>query len=160
MNKTINQDNLSASLRFLDKQGEAVLEQLKTTDPAKAEQMEKLGTLLSSEGFCKQFAADTDKQARVKLFADNGINLTGEEVEGLSAQIADLAQKLMDNDGTLGEEDLERISGGISTAAAVGGVSVSTIVFGAIGTVIFPGIGSLIGAALGFGIGMALVSDG
>lgn len=150
MNKTINQGNLNASLRFLDKQGEAILEQLKTTDPAQAERLEKLGKLLSNEAFCKQFVACTEKQAAVKLFDDNGFAVTEGDVEALMAQIKAIAQKLLDNNGELSEEDLEQIAGGGASTGLVVGVSVGSAVVGAgIGTMICPGIGSAVGAVLG-----------
>ena len=150
MSKTINQEILNATLRFLDKQGEATLEQLKTTDPAKAEQMEKLGALLSNEDFSKQFIACTENQAAVKLFADNGLAVTEGEAEALMAQVKAIAQKLLDNNGELSEEDLEQIAGGAASTGVIAGVATASAVVGAgIGTMICPGIGTAIGAVLG-----------
>ena len=83
MSKTINQDNLNASVRMLDKIGEANLEQLKLVDEAQAERMEKLGELLKSQSFLDQFIASPDLQAAHKLFEDNGVPLSQEEMDGL-----------------------------------------------------------------------------
>ena len=158
MSKTINQDNLNASLRMLDKMGEANLEQLKRTDPALAERMEQLGALSRNEDFCKQFLSCPDKQAAVRLFADHGLVLTEDEVEMLALQINSLTKKLMENDGTLSEEELEQISGGnlldgicYGTAGGLAFAAAGA----AIGTLFCPGLGSIIGAVIG-GLGGAL----
>ena len=110
MTITIKQDNLNASIRMLEKMGEANTEQIKLMDVALGERMEQLGALSSNEDFCKQFDACPDKQAAVRLFADHGLVLTEDEVEMLALQINSLAKKLMENDGTLSEEELEIFS--------------------------------------------------
>ena len=75
MNKTINQDNLNSSLRFLEKQGEISMAQLKEADLQQAEKLEGIAVLFRSEEFCKQFLACPDKQTAVQLFADNGFSM-------------------------------------------------------------------------------------
>ena len=146
----INQNSLNASLRFLDKMGQSNAEMLKQTDPEQGERMEKLGALLANEDFCQKFISCTTKQEAYKLFADNGSDLTEEEINGLALQIKALTQKLIENDGELSEEDLEQIAGGMSTNTAIGCGVVGSAVGGAgIGTLICPGIGSLIGALIG-----------
>ena len=72
---SVNQEKLNASLRFLDKMGERNLEQLKATDPAAAQQMEKIGKLFSDMDFDKQLLACTENQAMVKLFAEHGVTM-------------------------------------------------------------------------------------
>ena len=96
MSKTINQNNLNATLRMLEKMGQANLERVKSSDPEQAEHLEKLDALFTNEDFCKALFACTDKQEAVKLFADNGVVLTEEAVELLTAQIKSMVQKLMD----------------------------------------------------------------
>ena len=158
MSKTINQDNLNATLRMLDKMGEATLEQLKLTDPQQAERMEQLSALLSSEDFCKEFLACTEKPAAVKLFADNGMEMTEDDIAVLAAQIHAMAQKLVENDGELSEEDLEQIAGGglfawiAGIGAALSG-GMTGAMFGAMFGSVIPGIGTAIGAAIGGIIG-------
>ena len=49
MSKTINQDNLNATLRMLDKMGEANLQHMKDTSHEQTEHLAKLGTLLSKK---------------------------------------------------------------------------------------------------------------
>ena len=107
MNKAINQDSLNASLRFLDKIGQANAEQLKQTDPAHSEQMEKLGSLFTNEEFCQQFLRSANQQEAVQLFADHGFDLTVDQIDRLVLQLNGLMKKLMENDGVLSEEDLE-----------------------------------------------------
>ena len=70
MTKTINQDNLNASIRMLDKMGEANLEQLKLVDEAQAERMEKLGELTAVETTIT-YAADVSEGL------SNGDTITG-----------------------------------------------------------------------------------
>ena len=156
MSKTINQDNLNATLRILDKMGEANLEQLKSTDPALAERMEQLSTLLSREDFMKQFVACPDKQAAVQLFADHGLVLTEEDVTVLANQIQSIVQKLMDNDGSLSEADLEQIAGGFSFGGSLLGTVVGTLIGSCIAGFLCPGLGLAVAVAAACGIGGAL----
>lgn len=160
MNQTINQENLNATLRMLDKMGRTYLEQVKSTNPKQAKKMEQLDTLFSREDFIQQFIACPDRQAAIQLFEDNGLVLTGEEVEMLLLQLKGLTKKLMDNDGALSDEDLEQIAGGASVLAWLAGVAATvagTAVIGGvgalIGTVICPGIGTAIGGIIGTIVG-------
>ena len=160
MTKMINNENLSASVRMLDKMGEMQLQHMKENDPAAAEQMEKLSNLLSSEDFCKQFAACADNEAAAKLFADNGFALTAEQAEALMAQIKAIAQKLVDNDGELEEEDLEVIAGGASKELLKEVMVVSGMGFGAsVGSAILPGVGSFLGWIIGTAAAAWLAKD-
>ena len=156
MSKTINQDNLNATLRMLNKMGEANLEQLKNTNHEQAEQVEKLGILLSNEDFCKQFVTSPDKQTAVQLFADHGLVLTEEDVTVLANQIRSIVQKLMDNDGSLSEADLEQIAGGFSVGGSLMGTIVGTLIGAVIGSICCPGLGTAAGVAAAIGIAGAL----
>ena len=163
----INQDSLNASLRFLDKMGQANAEMLKQTDPEQGERIEKLGALLANEDFCQKFIACTTKQEAYKLFADNGSDLTEEEINGLALQLKALTQKLIENDGELSEEDLEQIAGGGTVEVALttlfvapAGIGAAAGVGALIGSVI-PGLGTAVGALVGgmlgvVGTGLAL----
>ena len=118
MSKTINQDNLNASLRFFQKRGEMQLEQLRAADPQQAELVEKLRALFHNEDLCLAFFSCADAPAAVQLLADNGIPMAEAEVKLLDTQLRAIAQKLMDNDGTLSEEELEQIAGGVDAKTA------------------------------------------
>ena len=170
MSKTINQENLNSTLRFLEKMGEVQLEQLKVTDPQQAENMEKLGALFTNEEFCQQFLRSANQQEAVQLFADHGFDLTVDQIDRLVLQLNGLMKKLMENDGVLSEEDLEQIAGGANTAAGIvgglSGVPVGFMAGATAGSVICPGIGTLIGAiiggvlgGLGVGLGCGLGMD-
>lgn len=155
MNQSINQNNLKATLRMLDKMGEASVEQMKYSNPAQAEQMEKLGALLSDESFRTAFLSCADKQAAVQLFADHGLTLTAKEVELLVLQIKTIAQKLLDNNGELSEEDLEQINGGSWLEGVPAGI-VGALAGGAMGSCVCPVVGTIIGALIG-GLGMGFL---
>lgn len=160
MTKNINPENLSASLRMLDKKGEMALQLMKETDPAAAEQMEMLGNLFSSEDFCKQFAACADTETAAKLFADNGFAITAEQAESLMTQIKAIGRKLVDNDGELDDADLVMIAGGSKEDALEGICYASGGVFGmSVGTAICPGLGSFLGWVIGTALAAWLVND-
>ena len=167
MTKTINMDNLNASVRMLNKMGEANTAQIKLMDEAHGERMEKLGELFNNESFLDQFIACPDFQAAQKLFGDNGLLLSQEELDGLMLQIKTIAKKLMDNNGELSEEDLEQVAGGLSATivnvGAVGAAVGATIGFfvgsavgsavPVIGTTLGGGIGTVVGAVVGAVVG-------
>jgi hypothetical protein len=139
---------------MLDKMGEMNLQRMKETDPTAAEQMEKLGSLFSSEDFIKQFETCADNETAAKLFADNGFAITVEQIEALMTQIKAIGRKLADNDGELDEADLEMITGGegagLTKGAAEGLMYGSGGVLGAsIGSAICPGLGTVIGFFFG-----------
>ena len=170
MNKTINQDNLNATRRFLQKQGEISMAQLKEADPQQAEWLEKLGDLFANEDFIKQFFACTENQQGVKLFADNGITVTEEQVEAMGACINAMIQNLRDNDGELSEEELEQIAGGgffSCFGMAIGGNILGAGIgatFGCLAALFFPpaafGLVALAGCAIGgTAMGVALGVD-
>ena len=77
----MNQEKLNASVRYLNKTGEANLEKLKAANHEEAERFAKLGELLSNEEFANQFVACADKEAAARLFADHDFAITMEELE-------------------------------------------------------------------------------
>ena len=166
MNKTINQDNLNASLRFLEKQGEISMAQLKEADLQQAEKLEGMAVLFRSEEFCKQFLACPDKQTAVQLFADNGFSMTEEEVEVMFLLVNTFSQKLLDNNGELSEEDLEMVAGGNIGMKLFGWVAggiaggVLGLTIGSLLCVLIPPLSFAVGAGVatavgGIGLGVA-----
>ena len=159
----VNQDKLKASLRFLDKQGEMTVETLKVNgqDVSKAEKLEEL---FKDEDFVKELAPTSNAAEAQAVFAAHGLELTAEEVKGISQQCAGCIKKLEENDGELSENDLEQICGGASGSDIAGSMTGAGIAFaigGAlIGNIICPGIGTAIGAVIGgivgAGIGAAI----
>ena len=145
MSKSINQEKLNGTLRFLEKQGEVNLEMMRESDPATAERVDKLVSLFKNEEFDKQLVACPDNQAVVKLFAENGVEMTEEDAEATMAYIKGLVQKLMENDGELSEEELEMVAGGWSGWGTFW-ASVASCAWG----------GFAMGAAWGTGPGMAI----
>lgn len=165
MNKPINQENLNATLRFLEKQGEAALEELKVTDPQLAECGETLKLLFSDENFCKAFFSCPDRQSAVQLFGDNGIIITEAEVEGLVLQLYTMVKRLEENDGELSEEELAQIAGGslfstlgkgLGIALIAGFLAASTIASIFTGGLAVAGISVAVGALCG---GVSIACD-
>ena len=160
----VNQDNLKASLRFLDKPGELTVETLKANGKD-VSKLEKLDVLLKNEDFAKELAPTTSIAEAQAVFSAHGLELSREEVKEISQQCAGCIKKLEENDGELSESDLEQICGGASIAGnmvygALGGAfgggflaCVLTPIFPGIGTFVGYMAGSLIGAAVGSGIG-------
>ncbi len=159
MSKTINQEKLNGTLRFLEKQGEVNLEMMRESDPATAERVDKLVSLFKNEEFDKQLVACSDNQAVVKLFAENGVEMTEEDAEATMAYIKGLVQKLMENDGELSEEELEMVAGGWSGWgtfwASVGSLAFGGFCMGASwGTLPGMAIGVVAGAVVGAIVGL------
>ena len=145
---TINQEKLNASLRYFDKMGEQNLEQLKAADPDAAQQVEKLNAVLRNEEFLQRFVVCANKQEGVKLFADYGFTVTEEEVAELAAYTMKIANKLMEHDGGLSEEELEQIAGGWTWSGFIAGLASGAM------------MGSVIGSAGGIGIAIGAVAIG
>ena len=159
MNKTINQENLNSSLRFLEKQGEISMAQLKEADLQQAEKLEGVAVLFRSEEFCKQFLDCPDKQTAIQLFADNGFSMTEEEVEVMFLLVNTFSQKLLDNDGQLSEEDLEMVAGGSIGMTLFGWVtggiagSVVGLTIGSLLCLLIPPLSFAVGAGVATAIG-------
>ena len=158
----MNQEKLNASVRYLNKTGEANLEKLKAANHEEAERFAKLGELLSNESFAKQFVACADKEAAAKLFADHDFAITMEELEDLIVQIKTLRQQLLNNDGELSEDALEMVAGGFNWKGFLEGlfVSYTTVLGTLIGTAICPGAGTVVGAAAGALVGGLILEYG
>lgn len=80
-----------------------------------ANMMKKLQELLESEAFGKEIENVQSAEELQSAFAAHGVDMTVEEVEEVCAAI------VAKNEGTLDENALEQVSGGIAflTAAAV-----------------------------------------
>jgi predicted ribosomally synthesized peptide with nif11-like leader len=151
----MNKEKLNASVRYLNKVGEANLEKMRAADHEEAERFAKLGELLSNEAFAQQFVACADKEAAAKLFAAQGFEITMEELEDLIVQIKNLRQQLLNNDGELSEDALEIVAGGFNWKGLLQGlfVSYTTVLGTLIGTAICPGLGTVLGTAAGAIVG-------
>ena len=158
MNNTINQEKLNASIRFLNKKGEACLEQMRLENPEAANYMEKMGNLFKNEEFCLKFYDCKDLQSAVALFVENGVEMTEEGVKALIDYVKAIIKKLRENDGELTEEDLEQVAGGGWGGAFLGGLLgfvVGAIVGGIAATIYCgPGFGTLVGIGIGAGVGL------
>ena len=85
--------------------------------------MEKLSPLWENEEFVKALAAAESEEAALKLFADNGVDITTEELSEIKANAT--------SQGELGEEDLEDVAGGVvlSTLSAAGAMALGWWVY-------------------------------
>jgi hypothetical protein len=158
MSINVNQEKLADSLRYLDKLGANNVEQLKISDPELAERFEKLGELFYNAEFCKALESCKDYESAAKLFADKGFEITMEEMKALNNQMKYLYEKLISNDGELGEDDLEMVAGGklgwiLACLASAAGLGAS------IGSAIIPGIGTAVGACVGLVVGGIIVTE-
>ena len=149
----INQEKLNGSIRYLNKMGDMAVESLREAAPEVSERLERLGELLKDKEFCNQFVTSESKEAAVKLFTDRGFDITDEELKALATRTRDLVHQLIENDGELSEEELERVAGGKGdtfTMADAGKLIAGVAAVGAvIGTFGNPGMGTLAGAAIG-----------
>lgn len=162
MAKEMNKESLQANLKMLDKKGELTLETARQQDPALAAKLEKIKELFENEDFVKTFASCTSIADAAALFAENGLELTEAEVEGLVNQIRIIIEKLVENGGELSEEDLEQIAGGInwSVLGIFGGNVAGGAAIGAIVGSFIPGLGTALGAIIGGVVGSGLGSIG
>ena len=154
----MNQEKLNAAVRYLEKMGESNVEQIKANDPELANRFEKLGELLANVEFSKALTSCTDYESAAKLFADKGFEITMEELKALNNQMKYLCEKLVSNDGELGEDDLEMVAGGklgwiLACLASAAGFGAS------IGSAIIPGIGTAVGACVGLVVGAIIVTE-
>lgn len=86
------------------------------------ERFVKASALLEEEAFLEQLKQAEDDAAVQKLFADNGVELSLEDIEKMVEESAVAAKS-----GELGEDDLENVSGGILVTLAcfaIGGASI------------------------------------
>lgn len=69
---------------------------------------EKMKKLVQDQEFMNKLLACEEPEQVQKLFADNGVEITLEEVKALGKALAGMAQ----SDGELSEDDLEGVAGG------------------------------------------------
>ena len=106
--------------------------------------LERLNELYSDPKMTKKLnAAPTEEDLRVML-AENGVDLTPEEMSGVLEELAVLAEESV-NDDELNEEQLENVSGGFTLTFASITLKTTGAVTAAFG----------IGAGVGLGIGLA-----
>lgn len=164
MKNEMNNEALQANLKMLNKQGEFVMESVRPHNPEAAEKFEKLSNLLENEAFIKSFVSSASAEDAAALFAENGLELTVDEVQLLAKQLHNIIEKLFENGGELSEEDLEQIAGGRSfnLQDLKNGAGFSVIGAG-IGTLVAPGIGTAAGIAIGAVSGIIIgtpIADG
>lgn len=107
-------------------------------------EIEKVQKLLSDEEFVKKLISQDTIEDAKKLFEDQGITTSIEEMEMLGRFIKKISQK---GNEKLSEEDLEEISGGSAGSFVVRGLgaTIGALEYGAAGAV----SGMLLGSAVG-----------
>ena len=107
-------------------------------------EIEKVQKLLSDEEFVKKLISQDTIEDAKKLFEDQGIATSIEEMEMLGRFIKKISQK---GNEKLSEEDLEEISGGSAGSFVVRGLgaTIGALEYGAAGAV----SGMLLGSAVG-----------
>ena len=107
-------------------------------------EIEKVQKLLSDEEFVKKLISQDTIEDAKKLFEDQGITTSIEEMEMLGRFIKKISEK---GNEKLSEEDLEEISGGSAGSFVVRGLgaTIGALEYGAAGAV----SGMLLGSAVG-----------
>lgn len=107
-------------------------------------EIEKVQKLLSDEEFVKKLVSQETVEDAKKLFEDQGITTSIEEMEMLGRFIKKISEK---GNEKLSEEDLEEISGGSAGSFVVRGLgaTIGALEYGAAGAV----SGMLLGSAVG-----------
>lgn len=77
------------------------------------ENIEKVAELLQKENFVKKFAECDDTNAAIALFAQNGANVTAEDLKAIGT----LLKAAQDNDGEIPDEIAEQVAGGVTFAS-------------------------------------------
>lgn len=77
---------------------------------------EKIKALLESEGFIDKMLACEEPEQVQALFAENGIELSLEEVKAIGAG---LESALNNEEGELDEDALEEVAGGVAVTAVI-----------------------------------------
>ena len=65
MNENINQENLNATLHYLDKMSQMSLNQLRETDPEAAKRQEQMTELFKDEDFVSKFVDCEEKEEMI-----------------------------------------------------------------------------------------------
>ena len=94
-----------------------------------SERSEKLQALLNDKTFAEGLAGKKEPEDAQKYFAENGLELSHEEIMGLGKMLNQLSAK----NGELSEDELADVAGGSWWGDVLGGLAVGT---GAITTVI------------------------
>lgn len=96
--------------------------------------VKKMEALLNDEAFRAQFQNIDSREEIIRLFQDNGIEVTEEDFNAMAEQgIALLGEKgLISEDGELSPEMLEMVSGGgkFGTLLLLGGLAIASAYIG------------------------------
>lgn len=95
---------------------------------------EKIKALMEQEGFVEKMLACEEPEDVQKLFGDNGVELSLEDVKAIGKAL----DRMDAQSGELAEEDLQEVAGG---------VAISSVIIGTIATIV-----GTAGAAVGFGV--------
>jgi len=158
--KQINQEALKNTLQLIDNMESAWIEAARN-EGALDPRIEQRNALLRDEAFCQKLITVKTLEEAQTLFAENGVELTTEEIKALLQVIAKAAKMICDNDGELPEEMLDEVSGGgwswggFLAAIGIGAGSGAGVVAAAgagMGSFAF-GVGAAPGAAIGAAVG-------
>lgn len=105
--------------------------------------VERLNELYQDPQMAAKLNAAADEEELRKLLAENGVELTAEEMHAVMLELADAVEEAM-NKEELNEDDLQQVSGGLSITSAWFTLKATGAVATAFG----------VGAAVGVGIGL------
>ena len=116
----VNQENLKASVRMLEKRKDMMVEQMKNDNID--DKSKKMLELIEDKAFINELMQCGNVESIQDLYKKNGFDISAEQVNDLLKCVGELIINLDKNDGELTEEELENIAGGWSWGGFFGGL--------------------------------------
>ena len=113
MANNANEKALENSVKALSKSVDDVLEKARMNDELSAEN-EKFIKLFEDKSFVEKFNATEDATKVKELFAENGVDISVEEINEIKSASKKLEEKIISSSGELDDNALEGVAGGNS----------------------------------------------
>ena len=113
MANNANEKALENSVKALSKSVDDVLEKARMNDELSAEN-EKFIKLFEDKSFVEKFVATEDAAKAKELFAENGVDISVEEINEIKSASKKLEEKIISSSGELDDNALEGVAGGNS----------------------------------------------
>ena len=113
MANNANEKALENSVKDLSKSVDDVLEKARMNDELSAEN-EKFIKLFEDKSFVEKFVATEDAAKAKELFAENGVEISVDEINEIKSASKKLEEKIISSGGELDDDTLEGVAGGSS----------------------------------------------